>query len=126
MALSKSQYIRGLQCQKSLWLNKYNPELKSISKQSENLFETGYRVGDLAKDLFPNGTEVVFDNNDFKGMLNKTKELMENGTEVIYEACFKKDGTFVMVDILVRNGSMWDMYEVKASTTVKAYYIDDI
>ena len=126
MSLSKSQYIRGLQCQKSLWLNKHHPELKTVSKQSENLFEAGYQVGDIAKKLFPNGIEIKFNRADFNGMVIKTRELIENGTEVIYEACFKEDGIFVMADILVRNGSMWDMYEVKASTGVKSYYIDDI
>jgi hypothetical protein len=126
MSLSKSQYIRGLQCQKSFWLNKHHPKLKTVSKQRENLFETGYRVGDLAKELFLNGTEIEFDSTDFKGMISKTRELIGNGTEVIYEACFKEDDIFIMVDILVRNGSKWDMYEVKSSTGVKPYYIDDI
>ena len=30
-----------------------------------------------------------------------------------------------MADILVKNGDAWDMYEVKASTKVKEYQIDD-
>jgi hypothetical protein len=30
-----------------------------------------------------------------------------------------------MADILVKNGDAWDMYEVKASTHVKAYHLDD-
>ncbi len=31
-----------------------------------------------------------------------------------------------MVDILVKNGNAWDIYEVKGSTSVKDYYVDDI
>ena len=126
MTLSKSQYIRGLQCHKSLWLYKHRPELRETpDTQQESLFETGYQVGDLAKELFPGGAEVEFDADNFDGMIQKTKELIANGTEVIYEATFKENSIFAMADILVKNGSTWDMYEVKASTSVKEYHLND-
>ena len=126
MTLSKSQYIRGLQCHKSLWLHKNNPELKDKpDNQSESLFNTGHDVGELACQLFPNGVEIKFDSSNFDGMIQKTKELISNGTEIIYEATFKEDGIFVMADILVKNGDGWDIYEVKASTNVKEYYLND-
>jgi len=127
MTLSKSQYIRGLQCHKSLWLYKNRPELRNTADtQRESLFEKGYQVGDLAKELFPNGVEVVFDSSDFNGMIEQTRRLIANGVEVVYEAAFKEDGIFVMADILVKNGDAWDIYEVKASTQTKSYHIDDI
>ena len=86
MTLSKSQYIRGLQCHKSLWLYKNNPELRAKPDQvQESLFNTGHNVGELVKELFPNGTEIEFNADDFKGMIAKTKALIENGTEVIYD-----------------------------------------
>lgn len=126
MTLSKSQYIRGLQCHKSLWLYKHNPELRDApDSQTESNFNTGYDVGELAKELFPNGVEIEFDSNDFNGMIEKTKELIANGMEVIYEATFKEDGIFAMADILVKNGDAWDIYEVKASTYTKEYHIND-
>ncbi len=126
MTLSKSQYIRGLQCLKSLWLYRYKPQLRDEpDSQAESLFETGYQVGDLAKELFPNGVEIEFNSDDFDGMIEKTKELISDGEEVIYEATFKEDGIFAMADILVKNGDAWDIYEVKASTQVKEYHIYD-
>ncbi len=126
MNLSKSQYIRGLQCHKSLWLYKNNPELRDTPNQAqESLFNTGHNVGELACKLFPNGVEIKFDANNFEAMVSKTKELIENGTEVIYEATFKENGIFAMADILVKNGDAWDMYEVKASTDVKEYHLND-
>lgn len=126
MTLSKSQYIRGLQCHKSLWLYKNRPELADAPDHAqESLFYTGHSVGDLAKELFPYGVEVEFDAGNFNGMISKTKELMANGTEVIYEAAFSEDGIFAMADILVKNGDIWDMYEVKASTGVETYHLDD-
>ena len=126
MTLSKSQYIRGLQCHKSLWLYKNNSELRTESSdQSESKFEMGKQVGDLAKKLFPNGVEIEFDSSNINGMITKTKQLIANGTEVIYEATFSEDGIFAMADILVKNGKAWDVYEVKASTHVKEYHIND-
>lgn len=126
MILSKSQYIRGLQCHKSLWLYKNKPELRDMPNQAqESLFNTGYDVGELAKQLFPNGVEIKFDISNFDEMIAKTKELIQNGCEVIYEATFKENGIFAMADILVKNGDCWDIYEVKASTNVKEYHLND-
>ncbi len=126
MIISKSQYIRGLQCHKYLWLYKHNSELKKFTKESKDLFKKGYEVGDMAKKIFPKGIEIEFDKNNFDGMTQKTKELIDAKTEVIYEATFNNSGLLVMVDILVRNGMKWDLYEVKASTDVKKYHIDDV
>jgi hypothetical protein len=126
MTLSKSQYIRGLQCHKSLWLYKHNQELRDKpNHQAESNFNIGYDVGELAKDLFPNGVEIAFDNDNFNAMIEKTNELITDGIDVIYEATFMQEGIFAMADILVRNGNAWDIYEVKASTHTKEYHIND-
>ena len=126
MTLSKSQYIRGLQCHKSLWLYKNRPELRDTPDQEqEALFNMGHSVGEMAKELFPNGEEIEFDATNFNGMISKTKMLIENGIEVIYEATFNENGIFAMADILVKNDDKWDMYEVKASTSVKEYHLND-
>ena len=124
--LSKSQYIRGLQCHKSLWLYKNNPELRSQpDAATESLFNTGNTVGEYAKELFPGGVEVEFNSGDFDGMVKKTTELIEQGVKTIYEATFKEKGIFAMPDILHKTKKGWNIYEVKASTETKDYQIDD-
>lgn len=124
--LSKSQYVRGLQCHKSLWLLKHRPALRDKpDAQQQALFDTGNTVGDLACQLFPDGVEIEFDPKNFDGMIEQTRQLIAEGVEVIYEATFKENGLFAMADILVKNGDGWDVYEVKASTGVKAYHLDD-
>ncbi|WP_457746550.1 hypothetical protein [Sulfurimonas sp.] len=127
MTLSKSQYLRGIQCHKSLWLYKNNPELREQADHAQaSLFNTGHTVGELAKELFPHGVEVVFNADDFQGMIEKTQELIAKHTKVIYEATFSQNGIFAMADILVRNADgAYDMYEVKASTQVKSTHIED-
>jgi len=126
MTISKSQYIKGLQCHKYLWLQKKRPELRDTLDSAQiSLYNSGTNVGELACELFPGGVEVKFTKDDFNAMLSKTKALIANGTDVIYEATFSEDGIFAMADILVRRGDKWDMYEVKGSTGVKDAHIDD-
>lgn len=123
--LSKSQYIRALQCHKSLWLHKNKPEFKNSSLEEESLFTTGLTVGDYAKQLFPGGIEVEFTSNDFASMIKKTSDLIKQGVDVIYEAAFKENGVFAMADILCREDDAWNIYEVKSSTEIKGTYIED-
>ena len=52
--LSKSTYLRGVKCEKSLHLHKYNKYLKDeISEDQEAKFRFGDKVGKLAQNLFP-------------------------------------------------------------------------
>ena len=123
--LSKSQYIRGLQCQKSLWLYKFKPQLQN-QMQDDERFQTGTDVGKLAQKLFDGGVEIEFNPSDFGSMTKKTNELLQNDTKIIYEATFIKNGIFAMADILVKKDDGYEIYEVKSSTSVKDYYIDDL
>ena len=125
--LSKSLFIRGLQCHKSLYLQKYHPELKDeVSEQQEVSFEIGRDVGTVAQKLFPNGVEISYDNVSLKDQLSWTKKEIEDGTRIIYEAAFSFDNIFVKVDILRENQGVWEIYEVKNSTSVKDVHYDDI
>ncbi len=101
MTLSKSQYVRGLQCYKSLWLHKNKPDLKaSPDQKTAVLFDAGNTAGDYARQLFPGGSEVIFNPADFDGMVRKTRQLIDQGVETVYEATFKEKGIFARADIL--------------------------
>jgi len=125
MALSKSLYIRGLQCEKSLWLKKKKPEvLQAPDDGAQAVFDTGTSVGELACELFGGGERIEY-TGDFGSQMAKTKELIEYGAKVIYEATFCFDGILVMVDILRIGKDELIINEVKSSTSVKEVYIDD-
>ena len=125
MALSKSLYIRGLQCEKSLWLKKKKPEvLQAPDDGAQAVFDTGTSVGELACELF-SGSERIEYTGDFGLQIAKTKELIEHGSKVIYEATFCFDGILAMVDILRIGKDELVINEVKSSTSVKDVYIDD-
>ena len=125
MALSKSLYIRGLQCEKSLWLKKKKPEvLQAPDDGAQAVFDTGTSVGELACELFRGGERIEYTGN-FSSQMAKTKELMGHSTKIIYEATFCFDGILVMVDILRIGKDGLIINEVKSSTSVKEVYIDD-
>lgn len=90
--ISKSQYLKGLQCHKRLWLAKHKPELASpVSKAQQSIFDQGAKVGKVAQGLFPGGIEIEFNPTDFGGMITKTQELLHSNESItIYEATFNR------------------------------------
>ena len=127
MRLSKSQFIRGLQCSKSLWLYKYQKELRSeLNDSQQSLFGSGTNVGILAQQLFPEGKEIVFDPEKIQENAGKTRDLIRAGATTLYEATFVFDDVLVMADILHYGEKGWELYEVKSSTSVKDVYENDI
>src|SRR5688572_23884237 len=101
--LSKSTFIRSLQCQKSLYLYKNFPELRdTMSDEQQAIFDRGHNVGFLAQKLFPGGEDVGWKSpKQYKKSVKKTQELIEEGCRVIYEASFLWNDTLVALDILV-------------------------
>ena len=121
--LSKSLYIRAQQCHKSLWLYKHRQDLREQASEADTVkMRAGIDIGELARQLFPGGELIEFDENDFNGMIERTRQLVEQGCETIYEGCFREDGVFAMCDILRKTPTGWEMYEVKSSVKVKGYH----
>jgi len=126
MRLSKSQYIRGLQCHKALWQYHYRRERMTAPDASRQaLFASGHEVGQLAQALFPGGRQVAFDYQRIDLMIEQTAGLIDSGVDIIYEATFASGDLLVMADILLRAGDHWHFYEVKSSTRVKPYHLHD-
>jgi hypothetical protein len=125
--LSKSTYIRGLQCEKSLYLYKHNYNLRDgVSSQLQAIFNQGTNVGLLSQQLFPNGADASpSDHFKIQESVLKTKEFIERGESIIYEATFQYNGVLVALDILVKDKVGWKAYEVKSSTSISETYIND-
>ena len=128
MKISKSSFIRGMQCEKSLFLHLFKPELRDeISESQQAIFDTGYSVGELAQQMFPGGIDGSRgDHSNYSGALAYTRELIKKGQDVIYEAAFSNGETLCYMDILVKEKGGWHAYEVKASTSVKDYQVLDV
>jgi hypothetical protein len=128
MPISKSQYLKGLQCHKALWLLKNKPELKSkVTEATQAIFDRGTEVGKLAQKLFPSGIEIEFNPKNFAGMIAQTQVLLDTNPAItIYEATFDYDGCFAMLDILLMTPEGLEIYEVKSSTGAKVVYLEDL
>lgn len=125
--LSKSTYVRGLQCHKNLYLNKYKKDLRNEQEESdESVFEQGIEVGKLAQQLFPKGVNSLPDKEfDYSDALNKTAQFIKEKQAVIYEAHFLFDDVICAVDILLFDGKKYKAIEVKSSTSISDVYIQD-
>ncbi len=57
--LSKSSFIRGVQCEKHLYLYKYHyNEMDQLSEMQKAIFKRGTDVGKLAQQLYPGGIDA--------------------------------------------------------------------
>ncbi len=126
-SISKSKYLNGLQCPKLLWTQcNDKAQIPEVDAATQAIFSQGHEVGRLAQSLFPGGTEVAWNNDDFDAMIQSTTELLA-ARRPLYEATFSAAGAFARADILnpVEEGR-WDIIEVKSSTSVKEVNLNDV
>lgn len=124
-SLSKSQFVRGIICPKSLYLHKHKFKKDEVQPQQQAVLDAGTRLGRLAQEVFPGGIEVPFEGMGHDEQVAMTAREIAAGREVIYEATFKYDDIFVKADILRKTSAGWEMYEVKGSNSIKDYYLHD-
>jgi hypothetical protein len=126
LMLSKSKYVRGLNCDKSLWLYVHKYKEQQLSDAQESIFQQGTDVGSLARGLFPNGVLAVPEGSYPNAQSAAyTLSLIQKGVTTIYEATFIFENIVVAVDVLDYKNGCWHVFEVKSSTQVKdTHYID--
>jgi hypothetical protein len=135
--LSKSKLIGYRQCPKRLWLEIHRPDLREDSAATQAVFASGHKVGELAQSIFdPSGTGFLIDMQalGMAGAFAKTTELASaDAPQALFEAGFKADtaangGALAFADVLLPDPTLtkaWHMIEVKSSTSVKDYHLDD-
>jgi hypothetical protein len=125
--LSKSTFIRGVQCLKSLYLYKKRNFLRDpLSAEQQAVFSRGTNVGILARQLFPGGKDVSPPSPSlYSRSVALTSDYIAKGVEVIYEAAFQFEKVLVAIDILVLTPDGWIGIEVKSSRAISETYILD-
>lgn len=127
--LSKSRFLAGLQCPLRLWYSCYEPELASeVTPAQQALFDSGHKVGELARELYPGGVLIEEGHLELKEAMRSTREaLKSSGIPGIYEGTFTFDDVLIRADILesVSNGA-WNLVEVKSGTRVKDENLYDV
>jgi hypothetical protein len=132
MNLSKSKIIAFRQCPKRLWLEINKPELLQVSDSTQAKFNVGNRVGEIAREIYDPeqiGIMVDIEKEGFSQALTRSQTLTQVDVP-IFEAGFSANGLLAFADVMLpqdQNGQrVWKMVEVKSSTEVKDYHLDDI
>ncbi len=131
MGITKTDFMRGMQCRKMLWLDKHKPSLKIIPPEVQQCLDAGNDFGDRAMAMFGPYEEMTVylpgrQIPDTKAMIAKTQEHLEKGTQVICEAAFSNYNNYCAADILRKTESGYDMYEVKKAPMVHEQFIKDV
>lgn len=127
--LSKSRFMTGLQCHKGLYFSCYYPKLADpISLAQQAIFDTGTKVGELARDIYPGGTLIKESHFQHEQAVKSTqKALQDPSIPTIYEAAFLYDDIRIRADILVRtNDGAFDLTEMKSTAKTKEEHISDV
>ncbi|MBQ5974249.1 MAG: hypothetical protein IJL48_00940 [Bacteroidales bacterium] len=126
--LTKSKYIRGLQCDRALWLDVYNPKLARYTAEQMLRFDRGREFEYTFKDTFPDGIDISAElkrNTDAYPIL--TAQLLNQEEEVnLFEAGFLYNDVLVLADVVHRrpDGTL-DVYEVKSGSALSETYKRD-
>ena len=59
MALTKTNFMRGMQCPKMLWRDKHKPKLKIIPPEVQARLDAGSEFGDRAMAMFGEYEEMT-------------------------------------------------------------------
>ncbi len=124
--LTKSTFLRGLRCGKSLMLDALHDDLRDpLDLDARMRMRNGQEVGQVARRRYPGGRVGSIPGQN-RASLRRTQDLIDAGEEVIYEAAFQHDGVYVQVDILVRGQSGWRLIEVKSTTKLEDDHLWDV
>ena len=116
--LTKSRFKMALECPTKLYFTGKQAYANTNSGDAfmQALADGGFQVGELAKLMHPDGREVTAKGHE--AALANTAVLLENKLEeaTVFEAAVRFDSLFVRIDILKRNGTHFEVIEVKAKS----------
>jgi hypothetical protein len=117
--LTKSTFLKGHQCHKYIYLDKYYKKEKDpLTEEQRIKFEGGHLVGAMAQQLFNGGLDVSSISKSRDILVQETKKLIEKGQTILYEATFEYNNVLVMADIILKDGDELKIYEIKSSQKI--------
>ncbi|MEW6558953.1 MAG: DUF2779 domain-containing protein [Pseudomonadota bacterium] len=121
--LSKSRIISHRQCPKRLWLQVNRHDLRDDSA-TLGVMQVGNIIGAIARQLIPDGQ--LIDVADLRVALRQTSAALASKRRgVLFEATVQHDGVLVQADVLSPLQRGWHMIEVKSSSHLKDYHVED-
>jgi hypothetical protein len=117
--LTKSTFLKGCQCHKYIYLDKYYKKEKDpLSDEQRKKYEGGHIVGAMAQKLFAGGLDISNISKSRDVLVQETKKLIEQGHTILYEATFEYNNVLVMADVIVKDDKEWKIYEIKSSQKI--------
>ncbi|MGO8822428.1 MAG: hypothetical protein ACLQT6_17155 [Desulfomonilaceae bacterium] len=123
--LSKSKVLSGRQCVKRLFLEVRKPQLAARAKVTDRLLSRGLEVHEVARRQYLDGILISHDDNLSIAIEDTKQVLLRNPSSPIFEATFQHDGVLVRSDVFFQSTSGFRLIEVKSSTTLKPYQVED-
>ena len=127
--LSKSDFMLFLRHPAWLWLKKHRRNvLPKPDAALQALFDSGHRFEAFAEERFPNAIRLGFDGfHEYRSLPRRTHHALSKGAETILQGRFESGRTTCIIDVLQRvHGNTFDLFEIKASTSVKPEHIPDL
>jgi hypothetical protein len=113
--LTKSAFKLARTCPTKLYyyLSGY-PSIDEKSEYGEVLKKGGHYIGRLAQLLYPEGK--LIEANSFEESFDKTREALKENKTTLFEASFLSGLKAAKVDILKKDGNVFDLIEVKSGS----------
>lgn len=127
--LTKSKYIRGLQCPKAMFLDVHAPHLAYYPPETLARFRRGRDFEKSFKDTFPHGIDISA---RLKGNVSAYPQLTADllsapGEVALFEAGFLYNDVLVLADVVHKTAEgVVTIFEVKNSTQVSETFRNDV
>jgi hypothetical protein len=115
--LTKSRFKIATECPTKLfYADKPDiyPDQSTTDPFLSALAEGGFQVGELAKAYHPAGIQVLATDPD--AAWEETQELLKQENVTLFEAAIRFGNLFIRIDILKKEGNVFDLIEVKAKS----------
>src|SRR3990167_4775278 len=134
MVISKSEFMMFLKHPAWLWLKKYDKNKIPIPDEDlQARFDEGTLFETYAEKLFPDAVKLGYKNDgEFSGtkyyaLPELTKAELEKKTKVLMQGRLEVENLTSIFDVLERvDENVFDLYEIKSSTSVKPKHIPDL
>jgi hypothetical protein len=122
--LSKSTFLRGIQCVKAIFMHYNNPELKTpFTNEQQMRFDQGLEVGTIGRNIYKGGVDLS-QGGKIKGndlIITTNNALQKKEQQIFYEPAFRSTNGELMfqADVFVRSKKKNRIIEIKSSTAIK-------
>lgn len=127
--LTKSVYVRSLQCERAMYLDIYHPKLAHYSPETLQRFRHGRAFERSFKDTFPDAIDLNFHlgMNICRYPALTASLLQQEGPVEIFEAGFIHDDVLILADVVRKNldGTL-TIFEVKSSYNITDTLLNDV